>query len=80
MSIISIVNQYKIQANKDEIDIIKHNFYLILNYINSTHCINNLNLTAINDCKQLFDNIQISNSNITYCYLYSLIIIIIFLF
>lgn len=80
MSIISIVNQYKIQANKDEIDIIKHNFYLILNYINSTHCTNNLNLTTINDCKQLFDNIQISNSNITYCYLYSLIIIIIFLF
>lgn len=79
MSIISIVNQYKIQANKDEIDIIKHNFYLILNYINSTHCTNNLNITAINDCKQLFDNIQISNSNITYCYLYCLMIII-FLF
>lgn len=76
MSIISTINQYKIQANKEEMDIIKYNLYLLLNYINSTHCTNNFNITVINDCKQLFDNIQISNSNITYCYLYSLIFII----
>lgn len=76
MSIISAINQYNIQTSKEEIDIIKYNIYLIINYINSTHCAN----ASINDCKQLFDNIQISNSTVTYYYLYSLMIIIIFLF
>lgn len=81
MSIISSINQYKIQTNKEEIDIIKFNIYLILNYINSTQCSNSLNLTIINvHCKQLLDNIKISNSYITYCYLYSFLIFILIIF
>lgn len=81
MSIISSINQYKIQTNKEEIDIIKFNIYLILNYINSTQCENSLNLTIINvHCKQLLDNIQVSNSYITYCYLYSFLMFILIIF
>lgn len=79
-TIIGQLNNYQIKNNNDAISTINYNINQILIFINNTYCddYNNVSVNYLS-CKNLFDNIVISNSNsINYSLFYIIIIVLMF--